>query len=197
MCYVPLSDKSWWNSGHPSHTIFEYQILIRRYLHITIINHHSCFYLVLCLLWIVGKLNRQYYRLHLEAVHSINDNCERLLNWTLSQQNLDDSGGGPAATISSVANIMKMKGITIERSKASLGFFGACLLCPVSLHTNFFFFGGGGGLYSQNKLERRTRSQMFRTSIGLPLRKSRWFFFLQFLFSCYPAHSVQTFAGMS
>ena len=69
--------------------------------------------------WLVaGKLNRQYYRLHLEAVHSINENCDRLLNWTLSQQNLDEGGGGPAATISSVANIMKMKGITIERSKA-------------------------------------------------------------------------------
>jgi hypothetical protein len=67
----------------------------------------------------VGKLNRQYYRLHLEAVHSINENCDRLLSWTLSQQNLEDAGGGPAATISSVANIMKMKGITIERSKAS------------------------------------------------------------------------------
>ena len=67
----------------------------------------------------VGKLNRQYYRLHLEAVHSINENIDRLLSWTLSQQNLEDASGGPAATISSVANIMKMKGITIERSKAS------------------------------------------------------------------------------
>jgi hypothetical protein len=57
-------------------------------------------------------------------VHSISENCERLLNWTLSQQNVDDGGGGPAATISSVANIMKMKGITIERSKASLLYTG-------------------------------------------------------------------------
>ena len=62
--------------------------------------------------WLVaGKLNRQYYRLHLEAVHSINENCDRLLNWTLSQQNLDEGGGGPAATISSVADTVMCIGV--------------------------------------------------------------------------------------
>ena len=35
-----------------------------------------------------GSLNRGYYKMHLENVHGIQHNSEKLLTWTLAQQNL-------------------------------------------------------------------------------------------------------------
>ena len=38
-----------------------------------------------------GRLNRQYYKMHLETMHNIQQHCDGLLDWTLSQQNVEDS----------------------------------------------------------------------------------------------------------
>jgi len=40
-----------------------------------------------------GRLNRQYYKMHLETMHNIQQHCDGLLDWTLSQQNVEDSEG--------------------------------------------------------------------------------------------------------
>ena len=70
-----------------------------------------------------GKLNKNYYKLHLEvgnlkiflaseyllkvfnvqAVHNISLNCDKLLNYSLDQQNVSEP------TVSAVANILSMK----------------------------------------------------------------------------------------
>jgi len=60
-----------------------------------------------------GKLNRNYYKMHLEAVHNVQQHGEGLLQWALSQQSVEDNVG---STVSAVANIMSMKGISIQRS---------------------------------------------------------------------------------
>lgn len=44
----------------------------------------QCFYCTVTVS--TGKLNRNYYKLHLEAVHNIATNCEKLLSYTLNQQ---------------------------------------------------------------------------------------------------------------
>ena len=53
-----------------------------------------------------GKLNRNYYKMHLEAVHNVQHHGDGLLNWTLSQQSVEENVG---STVSAVANIMSMK----------------------------------------------------------------------------------------
>ena len=53
-----------------------------------------------------GKLNRNYYKMHLEAVHNVQQHGDSLLQWTLSQQSVDENVG---STVSAVANIMSMK----------------------------------------------------------------------------------------
>ena len=53
-----------------------------------------------------GKLNRSYYKMHLEAVHNVQHHGDGLLNWTLSQQSVEENVG---STVSAVANIMSMK----------------------------------------------------------------------------------------
>jgi len=60
-----------------------------------------------------GKLNRNYYKMHLEAVHNVQQHGENLLQWTLTQQSVEENVG---STVSAVANIMSMKGISIQRS---------------------------------------------------------------------------------
>jgi len=60
-----------------------------------------------------GKLNRNYYKMHLEAVHNVQQHGEGLLQWTLTQQSVEENVG---STVSAVANIMSMKGISIQRS---------------------------------------------------------------------------------
>jgi len=74
-----------------------------------------------------GSLNRTYYKMHLENVHSISQNADQLLKWALSQQNPPGSGkssgggsgGGGSSTLSSVASILGMKGITITKDNSS------------------------------------------------------------------------------
>jgi len=70
-----------------------------------------------------GKLNRNYYKLHLEAVHNISLNVEKLLNFTLSQQNVGEGGAitAGASPLTAVANILSMKGITIQRTSGDSG----------------------------------------------------------------------------
>jgi len=60
-----------------------------------------------------GKLNRNYYQMHLEAVHNVQQHGDSLLQWVLSQQSVEENVG---STVSAVANIMSMKGISIQRS---------------------------------------------------------------------------------
>eukprot|EP00092_Neocalanus_flemingeri_P007361 GFUD01007948.1.p1 GENE.GFUD01007948.1~~GFUD01007948.1.p1 ORF type:complete len:465 (-),score=120.81 GFUD01007948.1:168-1562(-) len=60
-----------------------------------------------------GKLNRNYYKMHMEAVHNIQQHADHLISWTLSQQSVEENVG---STVSAVANIMSMKGISIQRS---------------------------------------------------------------------------------
>jgi len=68
-----------------------------------------------------GKLNQSYYKMHLENVHGIQTNADKLLAWALNQQNLSGKGGGGGggSTLSSVASILGMKGITITKDTTS------------------------------------------------------------------------------
>merc|ERR1719318_561162 len=70
-----------------------------------------------------GKLNREYYRMHLEAVHNIQQSSGQLLAWVLSTQGQEQdqactepSSSTSNTTLSAVANIMNMKGISIGKS---------------------------------------------------------------------------------
>jgi len=56
-----------------------------------------------------GQLNQQFYKMHLEVVHSVLNNSEGLLNWTLSQQNVGE-------TVPEEATSASKKGIIIQRS---------------------------------------------------------------------------------
>jgi hypothetical protein len=53
-----------------------------------------------------GKLNRNYYQMHLEAVHNVQQHGDSLMQWTLTQQSVEENVG---STVSAVANIMSMK----------------------------------------------------------------------------------------
>eukprot|EP00092_Neocalanus_flemingeri_P018789 GFUD01020347.1.p1 GENE.GFUD01020347.1~~GFUD01020347.1.p1 ORF type:complete len:912 (-),score=187.38 GFUD01020347.1:274-3009(-) len=60
-----------------------------------------------------GQLHHNYYKMHLEVVHNIQQHGENLLQWTLAQQSVEENVGSP---VSAVDNIRSMKGISIQRS---------------------------------------------------------------------------------
>jgi len=67
-----------------------------------------------------GKLNRDYYRMHLEAVHNIQSNSQELVSWVLREQGQEpvsaSSGSSTSNTMEAVHNIMNMRGISIGKS---------------------------------------------------------------------------------
>ena len=52
------------------------------------------------------KLNQNYYSLHLEAVHNVQQHGENLLQWVLAQQGIEKSVG---STVAAVADMRNMK----------------------------------------------------------------------------------------
>ena len=45
-----------------------------------------------------GKLSRDYYKMHLEAVHNVQQNVDRLLEWSLSEQSVGVGSGDTTVT---------------------------------------------------------------------------------------------------
>lgn len=85
------------------------------------VTRHKCF---LCLDTVsTGKINRPYYKVHLENIHNVSCNTEKLLNWLIEQRPApkpsSSSRGRPASTLSSVANLMGMRGITITKDTST------------------------------------------------------------------------------
>jgi len=72
-----------------------------------------------------GKLNRSYYKLHLEVMHNMQQHGDRLLDWTLSQQSVEGNVGmnglGIQRSLDGVPStpvpgpLLNMKGITVQR----------------------------------------------------------------------------------
>jgi len=85
-----------------------------------------------------GMFNRNYYKMHLEAVHNVQQHSESLLQWALGQQKMEDDNGSSGVTVASKVNmdgnriqasvdkrspnsssplspLLKIKGITVQR----------------------------------------------------------------------------------
>jgi len=52
-----------------------------------------------------GKFNRNYYKMHLEAVHNVQQHSESLLQWALGQQNMEVNISYNGVTVTSKMNV--------------------------------------------------------------------------------------------